>query len=245
MMWFVAALGILVGVIAARSVVAEADAHRLDNPDRWWAPECAECGSALTLSLLSCETRGHRQRRANMFVLILLPLLLVAMAFGVPSLWVWPAYAAFTISMVLLTVTDLDTKLIPNRILGPSIVVCAVLLACGWVLERDAGSLVRAILGALAYFAAMYVLALVARGGLGFGDVKLAFLIGLMTGFLGWGPVVVAGIFAFLIGGIVSLVLLLTRRLNRKDSIPFGPFMVAAGLIATAWGSAITDWYIN
>lgn len=176
---------------------------------------------------------------------MLTPLLLAAMAFGVPSLWLWPAYAGFTIVTVLLAVTDLDTKLIPNRILGPGIVVCAVLLAVGWVFDRDAGSLIRAGLGALAYFAALYVLALIARGGFGFGDVKLAFLIGLMTGFLGWGPVIVAGVFAFFIGGITSLVLLATRRLTRKDSIPFGPFMVAAGLIATAWGTAITDWYLN
>jgi leader peptidase (prepilin peptidase)/N-methyltransferase len=195
--------------------------------------------------MLRCVQFSHPQRRLNLVVLLALPMLLVGMVFGVPSLWVWPAYAVFTVSMVLLAVTDLDTKLIPNRILGPSIIACAILLAAGWLFDRDAGSIVRAGLGALAYFFAMYALALIARGGLGFGDVKLAFLIGMMTGFLGWGPVIVAGILGFIIGGLVSIVLLISRRMTRKDAIPFGPFMVAGGLIATIWGIGITDWYLN
>jgi leader peptidase (prepilin peptidase)/N-methyltransferase len=89
----------------------------------------------------------------------------------------------------------------------------------------------------------MYVLALIARGGLGYGDVKLAILIGAFTGFLGWNHVLVAGFGAFLIGGTVSLVLLATRLRSRKDAIAFGPFMIAAGLVAVVWGSAISDWY--
>lgn len=197
------------------------------------------------MTMLRCAQLSHPQRRTNAVVLIALPILLAGMAFGVPSLWVWPAYAVFTISMLLLTVTDLDTKLIPNRILGPSIVACAVLLSVGWLFDRDAGSLVRSVLGAVAYFFTMYALALIARGGLGFGDVKLAFLIGMMTGFLGWGPVIVAGILGFIIGGVVSLVLLISGRMTRKDAIPFGPFMVAAGFVATVWGVAITDWYLR
>jgi leader peptidase (prepilin peptidase)/N-methyltransferase len=244
-MWIVAFIAVVTGLVAARTVVAESDAHRLDRPDRWWDPICDQCDGGLSFVMLRCRASRHRQRRSNAVVLVALPLLMVAMVFGVPSLWVWPAYAVFTISMVLLTVTDLDTKLIPNRILGPSIVACAVLLFVGWVFDRDAGSMIRSVLGALAYFFAMYVLALIARGGLGFGDVKLAFLIGMMTGFLGWGPVLVAGILGFVIGGVVSLALVVSGRLTRKDAIPFGPFMVAAGLVATAWGVAITDWYIT
>jgi leader peptidase (prepilin peptidase)/N-methyltransferase len=67
----------------------------------------------------------------------------------------------------------------------------------------------------------------------------------MMTGFLGWGPVIVAGILGFIIGGLVSIVLLISRRMTRKDAIPFGPFMVVGGLIATIWGVGITDWYLN
>lgn len=244
-MWAMLFIAVIVGVLAARLVVAESDAHRLGLPDRWWKPQCPDCGGDLTLMMLHCRSERHPQRRSNALVLIGLPILLILMAIEVPSLWVWPAYTVYVIALVLLGVTDLDTKLIPNRILGPSILAFAIALVAGWIPAQDSGSLVRALLGALAYFAVMYLLALVARGGLGFGDVKLAFLIGMATGFLGWGPVVLAGVLGFLIGGLISILLLISGKLSRKDAIPFGPFMVIAGLISALWGVGITDWYLG
>jgi leader peptidase (prepilin peptidase)/N-methyltransferase len=119
------------------------------------------------------------------------------------------------------------------------------LLAAGWLLDQESGSLLIAAGGAAAYFGLMYVLALIARGGLGFGDVKLAILIGAFTGFLGWDHVLVAGFGAFLIGGTVSLVLLVTRLRSRKDAIAFGPFMIAASILAVLWGTPITEWYLG
>ena len=244
-MILLAMVAVLVGVAAARLIVAEADAHRLRGADSWWSPVCNVCGERLGPFLMRCQPDRHRQRAVNGLVLIVTPALLVALVYAVPSLWLWPAYAAFGISMVLLTVTDLDTKLIPNRILGPATVATAVLLILGWAIARDAGSILRAGAGALAYFAAMYVLAVLARGGLGFGDVKLAFLIGMVTGFLGWGHVVVAGVSAFILGGVTAVLLLVTRRSSRKDAIPFGPFMIVASVIAVLWGTAIIDWYLR
>lgn len=178
-------------------------------------------------------------------ILVLLPVLLASAAYWVPSLWLWPAYAVFVASMLLLSVADLDTKLIPNRILGPATLVGAVLLVGGWIFDMDAGSLLRALLGALAYFFVMYLLAVIARGALGFGDVKLAFLIGGFAGFISWGSVLVAGIGGFLIGGIVSVALLVSGKFGRKDSIPFGPFMAIGGVIAVVWGTAIMEWYLG
>jgi leader peptidase (prepilin peptidase)/N-methyltransferase len=91
----------------------------------------------------------------------------------------------------------------------------------------------------------MLILALIARGALGLGDVKLAFLLGLFVGYLGWGHLVVAVLGAFILGGLVALVLLLTRRASRKDSIPFGPFMTTAAIVAVIFGDAIIDWYLG
>lgn len=206
---------------------------------------CPTCGEPLTWTLLHCSVNRHRQRLTNAFVLVGLPLVLFTVGTFVESPWLWPAYGVFSVTMVLLGITDIDTKLIPNRILGPATVVFAVPLVAGWALDAGSGSVLRAGLGALAYFAAMYALALVARGGLGFGDVKLAFLIGMATGFFGWGPVILAGVLGFVIGGLTSIVLLATRRLSRKDAIPFGPFMIVGGFIATLWGTGITDWYLR
>jgi leader peptidase (prepilin peptidase)/N-methyltransferase len=91
----------------------------------------------------------------------------------------------------------------------------------------------------------MLILGLLARGALGFGDVKLAFLLGVFTGYLGWGQVVLAGLGSFILGGLVALVLVVTRRASRKDAIPFGPFMTTAAIVAVVAGDVFLDWYLG
>ena len=205
-------LAAALGAIVARSIVAESDAHRLDLPDRWYGPECTECGSSLGVLLIVCQEQRHPQRRTNAVVLPATIVLSGLLPLAVPSLWVLPGYLVFVWAMILLTVTDLDTKLIPNRILGPASLVSIGLLVIGYIPDTSSGSLAEAAIGGAAYFAVMFVLALIVRGGLGFGDVKLAFLIGVFAGYLSLGHVLVTGIGAFLIGGVVSACLLLTRR---------------------------------
>jgi prepilin signal peptidase PulO-like enzyme (type II secretory pathway) len=240
---FVVILVGLAALFAARSVVAEADAHRQGLPDRWLAPVCPECGSPLNASLLYCVTTHHRQRVANIWILASTVVVFVALAVAVPDWWLLPAYLWFGVFSILLTVTDLDTKLIPNRILGPATVGGLMLLTVGSLLARDASALLWALGGGVGYFLVMFALALLARGALGFGDVKLAFFLGVFTGYLGWGHVVLAAVWAVLLGGLISLILLVTRIKGRKDAIPFGPFMTSAGILAVVFGDAFVSWY--
>lgn len=171
--------------------------------------------------------------------------LFFAVPYAVGVSWVIPAYLAFVAITVALTLTDLDHKLIPNRILFPGTGIAAGLLLVGAVLEGELGAFARALGGGAAYFAALFVLALIARGGFGFGDVKLAFLLGIFAGYLGWGHVAVAGIGSFLIGGLLSIFLLVTRIRSRKDHIPFGPSMVLAAYVAVWFGDEIVDWWLG
>ncbi|MEZ5176026.1 MAG: A24 family peptidase [Acidimicrobiia bacterium] len=237
------ALAVIAGIVAARSIVAAVDAHRWDEKDRWYGPVCGVCRSPLGLATVRCRASHHRQRLANPLIMVVTPVLSGALVVSLPTYWVWPAYAVFAWTMVLLTVVDLDTELIPNRMLGPASVISGVLLVVGWVADTGAGSLLRAVAGAVGYFAAMYLLAVIARGGLGYGDVKLAGLIGLFTGFLGWQSVLAAGFGAFLVGGLVSIVLLALRIRSRKDTIPFGPFMTSTAIVAVLWSTEIAAWY--
>jgi leader peptidase (prepilin peptidase) / N-methyltransferase len=92
-------------------------------------------------------------------------------------------------------------------------------------------------------FALYFALALAYPGGMGFGDVKLAGLLGLYMGWISWGSVVVATFSAFLLGALVGGVLMGARRVNRKSAIPFGPFMLAGALGALFFASAAADWY--
>lgn len=233
------------GALAARSITAEADAHRMDLPDRWYGPVCAECGAHLGPMLTSCRLHKHPQRRTNAVVFAITIVLSSLLPLAGPTLWLLPASLVFLWTMILLTVTDLDTKLIPNRILGPATVIVIVLLIGGHLIDASEGALIDAVIGGVAYFALMLGLALIVRGGLGFGDVKLAFLIGAFAGYLGLGYVIVAGVGSFLIGGLVAAVLLITRRSGRKDAIPFGPFMTSGAIIAVFFGQGIIDWYLR
>ena len=159
--------------------------------------------------------------------------------------WVLPAYLWFTATTLLLTLTDLDRKLIPNRILYPATVVGGVLLVSGGLLDGEAGALGRAVIGALAYFGVLFVLAMIAGGGFGFGDVKLGFFLGMYLAYQSWGTLIVGSVGAFLLGGVVGLLLMLLRIKSRKDKIPFGPYLVAGAYVALAFGPEIVDWYLS
>ena len=71
---------------------------------------------------------------------------------------------------------------------------------------------------------------------MGFGDVKLAGVLGLYLGWLGWGEVIVGGFLGFLFGGVVGIALMVMGKAGRKSKIPFGPFMLAGALVAILAG---------
>ncbi len=159
--------------------------------------------------------------------------------------WVLPAYLLFIWLTMTLSLTDLDTKLIPNRILLPGTLGATALLGLGSFVEQDGTAFARGLGGGALYFAGLLLVALVARGGFGFGDVKLALVLGVFTAYRSWGVLAVAVFLAFLGGGLVALVLLVTRLRSRKDAIPFGPFLVAGAYLGIALGADIVDWYLG
>ena len=158
--------------------------------------------------------------------------------------WVLPAYLLFIATTVVLVLTDLDHKRIPNRILYPATVVTVVLLTAGAAADGTLAAVPRALAGGGVYFGLLLLIALAARGGFGMGDVKLSFLLGILLGFQSWATLW-SGIFlAFLTGGVVSLLLLITKRKGRKDAIPFGPPLIVGAWIALVWGQQLVDWYL-
>ena len=155
------------------------------------------------------------------------------------------AYLWFVAVTVVLTVTDVEAKLIPNRITLPGGVVGGALLIVGALLDGDPERVVWAAIGAAGYFVFMLVLALIVPGGLGFGDVKLAPILGGFVAAEHLGYVLIAALGSYVIGGGMSALLLITRLKSRKDTIPFGPYMVIAAYIALFAGQAIVDWYLR
>jgi leader peptidase (prepilin peptidase) / N-methyltransferase len=156
-----------------------------------------------------------------------------------------PAYLYLGAIGVALALIDIDVKRLPNVIVLPSYIVSAVLLAAAALVEQEWADLLRAGLGMAALYAFYFVLALVYPRGMGFGDVKLAGVLGGYLGWLGWAEVVSGGFLGFLFGGVVGGGLMLARRAGRRSMIPFGPFMLAGALVAILWGGALADLYLD
>ena len=162
----------------------------------------------------------------------------------------WLALAAcayFFVMAVRLTVIDVRHHLLPDRIVFPSYAIAGVLLLGAAASEllpggqdaagtADAGVFgvpgLRVLAGGAALWLFYFLLHAVYPPGMGFGDVKLAGVLGMYLGFLGWGHVMAGTFAAFVLGGLWSLGLLAARRGNLQSAIPFGPFMLAGTLAA-------------
>lgn len=145
--------------------------------------------------------------------------------------WQLPAFCVFAAAAVALGSVDLIEKRLPNAVLYPSLVLGVVLLSVTSVITGAWGALLSGLGCGAGLFAGYFLLAVISPSGIGMGDVKLAALVGLMLGYLGWTPFLVGAIAGFLIGGLTSLVALMLGRATLKTSLPFGPAMLAGAFI--------------
>ena len=129
-----------------------------------------------------------------------------------------------------LALIDLDVHRLPNAIVLPAYPIFAVLLGLG----ANKDNLLRAGLGGASLFLFFLFVALTAPGAMGFGDVKLAGVVGGMTAYLSWGVFLTAAFGSFVLGAVAGLLLMSASRADRKTAVPFGPFMVLA-----AWASLL------
>ncbi|MGQ0825767.1 MAG: prepilin peptidase [Actinomycetota bacterium] len=157
--------------------------------------------------------------------------------------WVLPAYLVFTAGLLALAFIDLDTFLIPNRVLYPVDFISIPLLAGGAAADGDFDHMARGLLGGLGSFGFFFLIHVVSPRGMGFGDVRLSFLLGTFLGYLG-PKYVVGGLFAgFLLGAIIGVALMIAGARKRNQHIPFGPFLVAGAMLFVLAGEPFVDWY--
>ncbi|ACV08996.1 prepilin peptidase [Jonesia denitrificans] len=145
---------------------------------------------------------------------------------------------------VALAFIDLDTHKLPNKIVLPAypvvaVLVCFATLLMGW----EWTSVIRAALGGLILYILYFVLCVI--GGMGFGDVKLAGLLGISLGWLGWSYLIVGGFLPFVLGGLYAIVLLVLRRVGRKSGIPFGPWMILGWYLSLFVTEPLSAWYLT
>ena len=142
---------------------------------------------------------------------------------------------ALTATLVTITLTDIERRIIPNRILIVSAVAGAALILLG---DREViGEHAIAAAGAFGF---LLLVALACPGGMGMGDVKLVGVMGLYLGF----AVVPALLIGFAAGTVYGTVLVARQGFPaRKRSLPFGPFLAVGGLVALLAGDGIVSWY--
>lgn len=168
---------------------------------------------------------------------------LVVVRFGMSG--ALPAYLYLAAIGVALFLIDVDVKRLPNAIVLPAYVVLPILLAVASWIEGDWGAFVRALIGGAALYGFYFVAMVAYPGGMGFGDVKLAGVLGLALAWVGWGTLAIGAFSAFLLGGVFSIGLLVTGRADRKSGIPFGPWMIVGAALAVGWGESIWDAYLG
>ena len=143
-------------------------------------------------------------------------------------------YACF---LIVIFFIDLERQLILNKVVYPGILMAFVFS----FLWPDHG-VVDSLIGGAVGCAILLVPYLIYPKGMGFGDVKLALMAGLMTGYP---EALVALILAIFAGGLVGIVLLALRLKGRKGAIPFGTFLAVAAMAALLWGETIREWYVD
>ncbi len=151
----------------------------------------------------------------------------------------------YTALFTIIFMVDLEKGVILNKIVYPGLVIAFVLSALQiqpqlpqWPVEGIANVAMGGGVGFLFFF----VVAIASRGGMGWGDVKLAGLIGFATGFP---MVLVTIVLGAGLGAIVGVVLMAIRKKGMKSLIPFGPFLSVATMVTLIWGSDMPNWYMG
>ena len=217
---------------------------------------CPACGAQIrprdNIPILSwlllrgrCRTCGAPISPRYPLVELASGLLFVAMSVRFGLDWALPGFLLLAWALLAVSLIDAATRRIPNAIsyrLAPALLL---LLGGAALIQGQPGVALRTLLGGIAAFGTLLLLALISPGGMGMGDVKLAASLGIALGYLGWGHVVVGIFGGFFLGGVVSLVLLATGLRGRKDLLPFGPYLSLAAIGTVLFGDRIIAAYLG
>jgi leader peptidase (prepilin peptidase)/N-methyltransferase len=151
----------------------------------------------------------------------------------------------FCSALIVITFIDLDFQIIPDRITLPGI---GIGLLAGSLLMPDPFMRLSLLgfkssaIGFLAGGGLFYAIAILSRGGMGGGDIKMMAMVG---GLMGWKSVLLTTFLGSLSGAVIGIFLMVFRGKGRKAKIPFGPFLALGTLITLFYGQEIASWYLS
>jgi leader peptidase (prepilin peptidase)/N-methyltransferase len=213
---------------------------------------CPQCGTPISprdnIPVVSYVALRGRCRHCGARISAQYPLteamtaaLFVGAALALHSIWQAVLIAPFLGIVLACALIDARHRIIPNRIVYWSLAIFTAVIAL-FSLVGSGVSLLTGVLGLLAFGGGLLLVAIVAPHGMGMGDVKLAALMGLVLGSLGWRYVGVSVVVAVLAGGLGGIFTLLAGG-SRKDAIPFGPYLASGGVLSALFAPHIVTWY--
>ncbi|MDP8975673.1 MAG: prepilin peptidase [Actinomycetota bacterium] len=215
---------------------------------------CPRCGTTLkpwdNVPVVSWLLLHGRCRNCRGSISIRYPLvevataaLFVAAALRLGADPVLPAFLVVFAALLAISAVDLERFIVPNRILYPALFMAAPLLVAAAAVEGDWSSLRDAAIGGALAWVLLFAIHMASPKGMGFGDVRLAGLIGMILGWLSIGHVLLGLFLAFLSAAVVGVGLMATGVRGRKDRVPFGPFLALGTITAVFIGGPILSWY--
>ncbi|HEX2032040.1 MAG TPA: prepilin peptidase [Actinomycetota bacterium] len=231
--------------------------HRVPRRQSIVAPRsrCPRCGGELrardNIPILSYLLLRGRCRSCGEPVSLEYPLteaatavLFAAVSFAIGPLLPAILVAVFVGVMLAVALIDARWRIVPNRIVYPSLVLYGIAILAG-DLAGGGVDIIRGLIGMAAYGGILLVIALIVPRGMGMGDVKLAALIGLVLGALGLGYVGVAAFLGVVAGGVGGLVAMAALGYGRKQQMPFGPFLAGGAVVAALAAPPIVRAYLS
>ena len=232
--------------------------HRVPAGESVVAPRsrCPQCGTELAnrdnIPVFSwlvlrgkCRTCGTPISKRYPLVEALTAVLFGAMAAKIGFEPELPAYLVLTAFLVALSAIDLDTFLLPKKLVWPAFFAGVVLLGAAAAFDGDERSAVEAVVGSAIAFGLLFVIHFISPKGMGFGDVRLAAVLGLYLGYLEL-PMVGVGLFlGFLVASVIGVGLMVAKKKGRKDRVPFGPFLAIGTGLAIFVGDTILRIYLG
>lgn len=232
-------LGLVVGPVLHH--VAHATSTRIPIATPFGT--CRDCGVVRNRPYVSCDNGHPAPLREWLWSLAFVGAFVgTVWRFGPTSEIV--AYLVFAGVTLTLVITDFDHKLIPNKVLFPGGAAAIVLLVIEAAVSGREHRLLPALAAALGYYGVFFGVHLLNREGFGFGDVKLAFLLGFFLMFDSLQVFLLGVFFTGFIGGIPAILLLVSGRVGRGHAVPYGPAMVAGAWTAIAVGEPFLTWYL-
>ncbi|HVM35682.1 MAG TPA: prepilin peptidase [Actinomycetota bacterium] len=252
----VAAAAVLGLIFGSFATVA---AHRIPKRESivTGRSRCPVCGNTITaiqnIPVVSYIVQGGRCRNCRTRISVRYPLQEVAAALlfaGAAAKFGYSietiVFAAFFWVLLVLSVIDLEHRLLPNRVVYPAFVAGWAGLALAALVEGEPERLLGALWGMAIFGGFFFLVGFLFPAGMGGGDVKLAFVLGTFLGYVGGAGLTAVGMFlSFFFGSVIGFVVILVSAEGRKTKIPFGPFLALGTVAAIFVGRPLIDAYLS